>query len=449
MLVQPMRWSRAVLLVVMIVGGWSAPLQAASHRETPLVKAIQRVRPSVVNIHSQKTAVAPDGGLSPLGAANYKMNGMGTGVVVDERGYIVTNYHVIEDVSSINVTLVDGTTHAADVVARDPETDLALLKVNAHRLPVMPMGTSSDLMHGETVIAIGNAFGYEHTITCGIISQLHRDVRLSAEQSYRDLIQTDASINPGNSGGPLINADGEMIGLNVAIRAGAQGIGFAIPVDEVKRVAAKLLSVRLHNNTWHGIIYDGQPVGPGQGDRVVVLRTEPSSPADAAGIRPGDQILEIGGRKVDFAHDVERALLDKRPQDRVALLVGREGREQEVQLVVRSARPGQEDAAETIQRRIGVRLAESTVDASRLRRASSQLRGGLEVVEVAPGGPAAKAGILPGDVLVGLQQWETLSVDNVVYVLGRQSRADAEPMRFYVVRSGQIHRGLLSPSRED
>src|SRR5262249_29825556 len=155
-----------------------------------------------------------------------------TGILIDPRGYIVTNQHVVDEVSLIRVRLNDGTTHSARVVAREFEADLALLKVDVGRsLPIMPLGTANDLMVGETVIAIGNAYGYEHTVSVGVVSAIKRDVTLNKEVSYKSLIQTDASINPGNSGGPLLNVNGELVGVNVAIRAGAQGIGFAIPVD--------------------------------------------------------------------------------------------------------------------------------------------------------------------------------------------------------------------------
>ena len=151
---------------------------------------------------------------------------MGTGVVVDPRGYIVTNYHVVEGVRQINVTLASGEAHIARLVSHDPETDLAIIKIPTKvAMPLISIGRSDDLMVGEEVIAIGNAYGYEHTHTRGIISALHRTVKVTDSQYYRDLIQTDASINPGNSGGPLLNVDGQMIGINVAVRVGAQGIG--------------------------------------------------------------------------------------------------------------------------------------------------------------------------------------------------------------------------------
>ncbi len=164
---------------------------------------------------------------------------MGTGTVIDERGYILTNYHVVADVRRIEVTLDDGRRlHGRADRLRRRDRPGGHQDSRRKPLPVIRLGTSADLMDGESVIALGNAFGYEQTVTRGIISALGRDVQVSDTQSYDDLIQTDASINPGNSGGPLLNIDGEMIGVNVAVRAGAQGIGFAIPIDDALNVAA-------------------------------------------------------------------------------------------------------------------------------------------------------------------------------------------------------------------
>lgn len=443
----PRRRKLPVLFVTLCLSPLSAAEPSPS-RQTPLVRAIQRVRPAVVNIHSQKS-VASHHPYSPAQASEQKMNGMGTGVIVDERGYIITNHHVIEEVSSISITLVDGSTHTADVLGRDPETDLALLKIETARpLVVMPMGSSDDLLHGEPVIAIGNAFGYEHTITQGIISQLHRDVRLSAEQSYRDLIQTDASINPGNSGGPLINADGDMIGLNVAIRAGAQGIGFAIPVNEVSRVVTKLMSVRNLRNIWHGMaceMADELDPSPASG-RVIVGKVENGSPAADAGFQPGDRLVAVDGRPITFAYDLERALLDKEPRQPVPVIMVRAGREQRMNLVVQPAPGASREVSEGVYKKLGARFSEAPLGLD-VSTVSPQLRGGITVIEVARKGAASRAGLLPGDILVGLQSWETLSIDNVAYVLSRSS--SATPLRFFAIRAGQIHRGWINLSPTD
>lgn len=200
--------------------------RASNSRRTPIVMAVQRVRDAVVNIHSERTASLDPEELLPHVNTQNRVNGMGTGILIDPRGYIVTNYHVVEDVSMLRVRLGDGSTYAARVVGREPSEDLALLKIDASRpLPVIPLGTARDLMVGETVLAIGNAYGYEHSVTVGVVSALKRDVSLNKEISYRSLIQTDASINPGNSGGPLLNIDGELVGVNVAIRAGTRASG--------------------------------------------------------------------------------------------------------------------------------------------------------------------------------------------------------------------------------
>ncbi|MEX0979119.1 MAG: trypsin-like peptidase domain-containing protein, partial [Pirellulales bacterium] len=281
---------------------------ASERRQTATVKLVQHASPAIVNIHGQKT-------LAP-GDENYRrgelqnVNGMGTGVIIDERGYILTNHHVVEGVKRIEVTLSDDEEYVATRVTHDPKTDLAIIKINANtKLPVIDIGTSSDLMTGEEVVAVGNAYGYEHTVTRGIISALHRTVQVSETQSYKDLIQTDASINPGNSGGPLLNIDGEMIGINVAVRAGAQGIGFAIPVDMAVEVAAELMCAERERaeNTWHGIVAKA-PVQPSASSCVVGPLDE-KSPAAKCGLKPGDVIARIGDNPVARSLDLERALL--------------------------------------------------------------------------------------------------------------------------------------------
>ena len=199
------------------------------HRRSPIVVAVERHRPAIVNIHGEKTVTA-DGKTAGGGDVARRVNGMGTGVILDPRGYVVTNYHVVEGVKKITVTTADRESYVAELVSHDAQTDLAVIKIDAREaLPVIAIGASYDLMPGETVVAVGNAFGYEHTVTRGIVSALHRTVQVSDAQSYEDLIQTDASINPGNSGGPLLNIDGEMIGINVAVRAGRRASALPFP----------------------------------------------------------------------------------------------------------------------------------------------------------------------------------------------------------------------------
>ncbi|MCH5375668.1 MAG: trypsin-like peptidase domain-containing protein, partial [Planctomycetes bacterium] len=248
----------------MVIGASHRAAVASSLRRTAIVEAVERARPAVVNIQGRKTVRSEQ--VEATGADPFRqVNGMGTGIIIDGRGYILTNYHVIENVELIHVTLADRSEYVGQLVSNDPVSDLAIIRIETGSpLSVIDTGTSGDLMPGESVIAVGNAFGYEHTVTCGIISALHREVQVSAAQKYRDLIQTDASINPGNSGGPLLNIDGQMIGINVAVRVGAQGIGFAIPVDEALDIAAQLLSVERIDQVTHGVIGETRmQKGPG------------------------------------------------------------------------------------------------------------------------------------------------------------------------------------------
>ena len=272
----------------------SAPAAVSESRRSPVVRAVEGVGMSVVNIRGEK--LLSSGG-SSTGSADEsrRVNGMGTGVIIDPRGYIVTNHHVVDGVREIEITLADKSQHVARLISRDPKTDLAIIKIDdCPPLPVIKIGSSLDLMPGESVIAVGNAFGYENTVTRGIISALHRPVNVSKTQCYDDLIQTDASINPGNSGGPLLNIDGEMIGINVAVRQGAQGIGFAIPVKKVMDVAAELMASHVAEKNWHGL-----QVKAGEGDSapVVVSAVEEKSPADAAGLKPGDILARSEPRR--------------------------------------------------------------------------------------------------------------------------------------------------------
>jgi serine protease Do len=432
----------------------------ANPRRTAVVDVVERVRGAVVNIHSERTVRGPASEELFAHAPSNRINGMGTGIVIDPRGYIITNQHVVDDVNVIRVHLSDGSSHSARVLTRDLESDLALLKIDIGRpLPTIPIGTSSDVMVGETVIAIGNAYGYEHSVTVGVVSAIKRDVTLNKEISYKSLIQTDASINPGNSGGPLLNINGELIGVNVAIRAGAQGIGFAIPVDSALRVAADMLSVRRRNGTWHGLVCrDVVKTAEGPGSQasaakslggepppvlrsLLVERAEPGSPAVRAGVQVGDVLLQVGNLRVGCALDLERALLDRAAGDKVAVLLSRKGEEQRVDLVLQAVEQTAPAATDVIWRKLGLHL--SVLHAELVSRSNSQLHGGLAVVEVNPEGAAAKAGIQRGDILVGLHQWETVNLENVVFVLNHPDLPSFNPLRFFILRSGQVHRGWI------
>jgi serine protease Do len=429
------------------VGVENAAQHSENARDTPLVRAVARARAAAVNIHTEKTAPVADPAFAAPGRHGRKINGMGTGIIIDDRGYIVTNHHVVNGVESLRVTLDNGNTYSAVVISEDPVRDLAVLKIQATvPLTVMPLGTSSDLMLGETVFAIGNAFGYESTITMGIVSSLHRDVEVNDTQSYKNLIQTDAAINPGNSGGPLINLNGEVVGINVAIRAGAQKIGFAIPIDDARKIIADLLKIEYFDGTSHGLI--SRDVKAGVDRRMVVESARAGSPADLAGLKAGDVVLKAGETPIVDSADFERALLGHGVGDEVALTVRRNGKPEQISLKLAAANAEMvaggagsvivhtetDPVSERIWEVIGVRV--NRVPKSNPKLVNSKYDGGLQVVAIRSDSPAAHGGIQPTDILVGLDRWTTVRTEDVSWVL--EHRQDfATPLRFHIVRSSE------------
>lgn len=432
------------LLALVFIGltAFATTLHASSLRRSAVVKAVSAARPAVVNIHGRKQVPVKydtqDGSES-----GSQVNGMGTGTVIDERGYIITNYHVVEGVSRIRVTLADETTAVAHLVARDPETDLAIIKISDNeQFPVISLGTSADLMPGETVIAVGNAYGYEHTVTQGIISAIHRSVRVSDYQSYADLIQTDASINPGNSGGPLLNIDGEMIGMNVAVRVGAQGIGFAIPVNKVMEVAADLIAEAQSAKVAHGANVETE-YDAGK-TRVRTKSVRSGSPADEAGLRVGDILTNVADQPVTRRLDFERALLHHRAGEKVSLKVQRDNEVHELTLALRKGTGRGQTVADQAWEEIGLNLM--PIDQDTFRNYRTRYRGGLKITSVRPGSPAAKHGLSRGDILLGLHKWETVSLDNIAYILNSAEFKANQPFKFYILRGRDTLYGTMAAS---
>ena len=404
---------------------------------TPIVKAIQSVKGSIVNIHGHQTVAA----VSAVGDAPRQVNGMGTGVIIDRRGYIVTNHHVVDGVRRIQVTFADGQTLIARLIAHDLTTDLAVIKVDADSdLPCINIGKSTDLMPGETVIAVGNAYGYENSVTRGIISALHRSVQVTENQKYNDLIQTDASINPGNSGGPLLNIDGQMIGINVAVRVGAQGIGFAIPVDTVMEIAARMMSVERMADQFHGIRgtttwADDKPV-------FQITSVDEGSPAEMAGLRVGDKLKGIDQHEIHRQLDVELALLNRELGEEVKLDIERDGAADKQLAIVVKSLSGATNVSDLAWRTMGVRV--KAMPEPEFKQLSSRYRGGLQVVAVRAGSPAEAEGIQSGDILVGMHDWETISYENLDYILKNRSVTQQGAIRFYILRERDTLYGDIS-----
>jgi serine protease Do len=418
-------------------------------RRDQVVDVYDRVKASVVNIHSERTVTPPaDDPFNRQPVQPQRVNGMGTGIVLDPRGYILTNFHVVDDVHSLRIRLHDGTGYAARVLVTDKEADLALIKIDPARpLPVIAFGTSSDLMVGESVIAIGNAYGYEHSVTDGRVSFKGRDVTLNKEMGYKNLIQTSAPINPGNSGGPLLNIMGEVVGVNVAIRAGAQNIGFALPADFVITRAADLMG-RKRGGPRHGIqtrdTVKRDEVESAVRRAVVVEGVEPNSPAAAAGVKPGDVIEQADDVTVVTSIDLERAFIDRPAGAKVPLKVTRDRVAVDLDLNFQAAavKPVAFTPADLAWKKLGLKL--HPVGADAVAKANPQLHGGLLVTEVTPGGVGATAGIQKGDILVGLHSWETLNLDNVAFVLNHKDFATFQPLKFYLARDGKLRDGWIA-----
>jgi serine protease Do len=437
----PRASSTRLALYLAVLAGALAPAIASDLRNSPIVKAVHEAEPSVVSIHGRKNVRTENASFGTPDAVR-QVNGMGTGIIIDSRGYILTNYHVVEGVSNIQVSLADERAAVARLISHDPKTDLAIIKLDTKEtLPAIHFGTSCDLMKGEQVIAIGNAYGYEHTVTRGIISALHRNVQVSDEQKYNDLIQSDASINPGNSGGPLLNVDGQVIGLNVAVRVGAQGIGFAIPIDEALDVAARLMSTERLEQTTHGIV--GKTICEPDHRQFVITTVREGSPAGKAGLLSGDIITAVGERKVERGLDVELGLLGTRSGQEVELSVLREGQTINPKLTMTQlSRTTQKPVlADRSWNTLGLKL--TAMDQSEFNRLGTRYRGGLTVLDVRPSSPAAQQGIRRGDVLVGMHVWETISLENISYILDRDDLSRLDSIVFYIVRGSETLYGHL------
>lgn len=311
-----------------------------AQRHTAITEAVARVAPTVVTVQTEVVDRSTDPFDAFNGTSERVLPGLGSGFIVRADGVIVTNAHVVAGANTISVALRDGTTYPARLLGKDETNDIAVLKIDAKNLPVAPLGQSDDLIIGEWVIAIGNPYGFllgnsEPSVTVGVISGTGRNLVARSEGSamYVDMIQTDASINPGNSGGPLVNALGQIVGMNSSIytpSGGSIGLGFAIPVNRVKHVTEDLLAHGTVRRPWIGLkpeIPQEQEHRESLRSGVVVGAVVPGSPAEQAGIRRGDVLTRSRSRAIHNAYDWEAELLDLRVGEKVALVVRRGTRE--------------------------------------------------------------------------------------------------------------------------
>jgi len=329
---------------------------AADALQSAFVGVAQRVRPAVVNIgtiqvaRARRAPFSPGqsddpffkdffdqffGNQAPGAPGEFRQPGLGSGVIIDKRGYVLTNFHVVKGADGVTVRLSDKHEFRGRIVGSDPKTDLAVVKFEPdHELTLATLGNSDTLRVGEWAIAIGNPFGLDQTVTVGVISATGRsDVGIA---TYENFIQTDASINPGNSGGPLVNLKGEVIGINTAIVASGQGIGFAIPANMVKRVVAQLIDRGKVTRGWLGVAVQpmtpelAQSLGLADTRGALVARVYPKSPAESAGLAPNDVVLAFDGITVDDYHHLQRLSAESEVGKSVTLDVLRKGAKRSV-----------------------------------------------------------------------------------------------------------------------
>src|SRR5512142_1352668 len=341
---KPFAESRAVETASPNTAQVPIPPTVSAARRTPVVIVAHNVLPAVVNIQTESTIRRreADPFFDPFGffgGGTYTAQALGSGFVWSGDGIIVTNNHVVEGASHITVNFQDGTQTPATLIGVDPDSDLAVLRVNAKGLAAASIGTSSDLMIGETVVAVGNPFGLSGSVTTGVVSALGRSVP-SKEQgrTFTDFIQTDASINPGNSGGPLLNIEGKVIGINTAIYANAQGIGFAIPVDRAKKVIQDLLRYGQVHSAWIGAVTstmtpeEARRLGIRATHGALVERVFSGSPAQQAGLRPGDVITSVNGKAVDSREAFSTYTATTASGQDVSIAISRQGTPRTVQV---------------------------------------------------------------------------------------------------------------------
>ena len=395
---------------------------------TSLAPLVEEVSPAVVNIRVSHTVTSrnsfgddafrrffglPDG----RNRAPQEIASAGSGVIVDaERGYILTNHHVVGDADTIQISLIDGTVHDAEIVGSDPATDIAVIKVDTEGLTEMPIGDSTSARVGDFVIAIGNPFGLGHTVTSGIISALGRSG--ISRDGYEDFIQTDASINPGNSGGALVNMNGELIGINSAIisRSGGNvGIGFAVPTEIAGSIMNQILDFGEIRRGLLGVNIEtidaqaAEALGNDIDSGALITRIQPDSAAETAGLKVGDIIIEVNEKKVGGAAELRNRIGLLRSGENVDIKFVRDNETRSAE-----AKLGQARSQMVLGEEIHRGLAGATFAVS-----STTTTNGIEITEVQEGTPAAQRGLRSGDLITHVNRIQVQDLSDLREVASR------------------------------
>ena len=396
------------------------------------VEVAKKVQPAVVNVTTEKTITMRPWdrygedffkgspfedffkgfGFSPREKGKeykHKQKSGGSGVIVDKEGYILTNNHVVEEADKIKVRLNDGREFTATLKGQDSRTDLAVLHIKAKDLPVATLGDSDKLEVGEWAIAIGSPFGLEHTVTVGVISAKGRSGLGTG--TYEDFIQTDASINPGNSGGPLLNIDGEVIGINAMIIQPGTGIGFAIPINMAKQILNDLIKQGKVVRPWLGIsVQDLTPEMAEQfqvkeKEGVLIAQVHQGTGAEKAGLVSGDIIKSVDDKAIKNVNELIKEIQKKKVGQKVTLSVVRDGKPMTIEITT-TAMPDKPEAMKEkeIEEKLGARVQELTPQLTARYRISSEIKRGVVVISVEEGSPADELGLQEGDVILEINR---------------------------------------------
>jgi len=426
------------------------PQEVSAPRATPdsFADLAQQLSPTVVNIKVTKMAKTGDFAgpqqyegpyrefferffqQMPRPPRSFRQQGSGSGVIVSQDGYIVTNQHVVEGADEVTVTLANQKELKAEVVGRDPKTDLAVIKVETpDELPAATLGKSQDTRVGDWVMAIGNPFGLTHTVTTGIVSAKGRVIGAGP---YDDFIQTDAAINPGNSGGPLFNMQGEVIGINTAINPAGQGIGFAIPTHVAKPLIPQLVAKGEVTRGYLGVSIQAitpelaQALNLDGPKGALVAEVRPDTSAAEAGLKRGDVIVSFNGSAIENVRDLPAMVANTPVGEKATVTVMRDGKTQEIPLTVGKlpAEVAQaEEPSQVEQGKWGMQLQELTPEMAEKYDLSADK--GILVAGVQPASPAAEAGIREGDIILEVNRQPVTSVQEVKDVLSQSEAQDA------------------------
>jgi serine protease Do len=465
------------VLLALLLGGLPMGASHAEARELPdFTELVERAGPSVVNIRTAERVRGAQGQMeldeqmqellrrfgipvpnqrrgAPRDDEAPQRRGVGSGFILSAEGYVMTNAHVVDGADEITVTLTDKREFKAKLIGTDARTDVAVLKIEASGLPAVKVGDVGRLKVGEWVLAIGSPFGFDNTVTAGIVSAKARDTG-----ELLPFIQTDVAINPGNSGGPLLNMRGEVVGINSQIYSrsgGFMGISFAIPIDEAVRVADQLRSAGKVMRGRIGVLPDdlskevAEAIGLGRPNGALVRSVVEGSPAEKAGVEPGDVITRFDGKPVDRASELRRLVAATKPGSRVAMQVFRRGGMKELSITVAelseerpraSADGGGAQPAPAQPGAMGLSVA----DLSEANKRELKLRSGVRVT--AAEGPAARAGLREGDVILSVNNQEVGSAKQLQALLSGLEKS-AKPVSLLVRREGAVSFELIRPQR--